>query len=179
VIAPHSPIRLVLDTNVLLRALANRASVSRRVVAACEARRAIALLSKPVHDEYRLVLFHLPERDDSITLFDIQAQLRKLKYLSEYFRNVRASFVFPRDPADAMLIELAIDAGATHIVSYDAELNEAGIGERGGAERGGIMRGHRQSADGAGAKGDGLGSADLSPGGAVGAVEGAVGAADA
>jgi predicted nucleic acid-binding protein len=35
---------------------------------------------------------------------------------------VRASFVFPRDPADAMLIELAIDARATHIVSYDADL---------------------------------------------------------
>jgi putative PIN family toxin of toxin-antitoxin system len=117
-----SPIRLVLDTNVMLRALANRASASRRVVAACEARRAIALLSKPVLDEYRLVLAHLPERDDSITVFDIQAQLRKLKYLSEYARHARASFVFPRDPTDAKLIELAIDAGATHIVSYDADL---------------------------------------------------------
>jgi putative PIN family toxin of toxin-antitoxin system len=91
-------------------------------VAACEARRAIALLSKPVLDEYRLVLVRLPERGYPITLFDIQVQLRKLKYLSEYVRHVRASFVFPRDPTDAKLIELAIDAGAMHIVSYDADL---------------------------------------------------------
>ena len=102
--------------------MVNRASRSRDVVTACEARRAIALTSKPIVDEYRRMLAHLQERDPSITLFEIQAQLRKLRYLGDYLRQVRASFPFPRDPTDAKLIELAIEAAATHIVSYDADL---------------------------------------------------------
>jgi putative PIN family toxin of toxin-antitoxin system len=116
------PIRVVLDTNVLLRALVNRASRSREVVAACETRKAIAILSKPLLDEYRRVLIHLQERDESITQFAIQAQLRKLQYLGEYVRGVNVSFPFSRDPTDAKLIELAIEAEATHIVTYDADL---------------------------------------------------------
>lgn len=115
-------LRLVLDTNVLLRALVNRKSPSRDVVQACEARRAIALLSKPLLDEYRRILVHLRKRDPSITLFQIEAVLRKLQYLGDYARMAKATFSFPRDPTDAKLIELAIDAGATHIVSYDADL---------------------------------------------------------
>jgi putative PIN family toxin of toxin-antitoxin system len=112
----------VLDTNVLLRALVNRASGSRDIVAACEVREAIALLSKPLLDEYRRVLVHLETRDPSITAFEIQALLRKLRYFGEYHRQTRASFPFARDPTDAKLIELAIDAEATHIVTYDADL---------------------------------------------------------
>lgn len=119
---PPSPVCLVLDTNVLLRAMVNHASRSRDVVTACETRRAIAVTSKPILDEYRRVLAHLQERDPSITSFEIQAQLRKLRYLGEYLRQIRASFPFPRDPTDAKLIELAIEATATHIVSYDADL---------------------------------------------------------
>jgi len=116
-----SPIRVVLDTNVLLRALVNRASRSRDVVTACEVRKAICLVSKPLLDEYRRVLTHLQERDESITQFAIQAQLRKLQYLGEYIRYVSVSFHFSRDPTDAKLIELAIEAKATHIVTYDAD----------------------------------------------------------
>jgi putative PIN family toxin of toxin-antitoxin system len=122
VIKHASPIRIVLDTNVLLRAMMNRAIRSRDVVMACEVRKAICILSKPLLDEYRRVLAHLQERDESITQFAIQAQLRKLQYLGEYVRQVRASFLFPRDPTDAKLIELAIEADATHIVTYDADL---------------------------------------------------------
>jgi putative PIN family toxin of toxin-antitoxin system len=102
--------------------LVNRASRSRDVVAACEVRRAIALLSKPLVDEYRRVLTHLQERDESITHLEIQTQLRKLRYLGEYLGRVDVSFHFPRDPTDAKLIELAIEANATDIVTYDADL---------------------------------------------------------
>ena len=128
-----SALRLVLDTNVLLRALVNRVSRSREVVTACEERKAIALLSKPLLDEYRRVLVHLKERDESITAFEIQSQLRKLRYLGDYVRETTVLFPFARDPTDAKLIELAMEAGATHIVTYDADLlslptarNEAG-----------------------------------------------------
>lgn len=129
----NSSFRVVLDTNVLLRALVNHSSRSRDVVTACEERRAIALLSKPILDEYRRVFVHLQQLDESITAFEIQAELRKLRYFGEYVRQVSTKFPFPRDPTDAKLIELAIEAGATHIVTYDADLlslptarNEAG-----------------------------------------------------
>ena len=118
----QSPVRLVLDTNVLLRAMVNRANRSRDVVTACETRRAIALTSKPILDEYRRVLGHLQERDESITHFAIQAQLRKLRYLGEYLPQIGASFHFPRDPRDAMFIELAIAGSATPIVTLDPDL---------------------------------------------------------
>jgi putative PIN family toxin of toxin-antitoxin system len=114
--------RLVLDTNVLLRALVNRNSPSRDVVQACEARKAIVLLSKPLLDEYRRVLVHLRKRDPSITPFQIEAVLRKLQYLGDFTRIPRATFAYSRDPTDAKLVELAIHAGATHIVSYDPDL---------------------------------------------------------
>ena len=117
-----SPPRVVLDTNVLLRALMNRASRSREIVVACEARAAIAVLSKPLIDEYRRVLVHLRTHDESITTFEIQSLLRRLRYFGDYQRKIRASFPFARDPTDAKLIELAIDAQATHIITYDADL---------------------------------------------------------
>lgn len=116
------PIRIVLDTNVLLRALAKPSSPSGQLITACEKRRAVAFLSKPLIDEYRRVLSHLRERDASITAFQIESLLRKLRYFGDYLRDVRSSFSFPRDPTDAKLIELAIDAEATHIVSYDRDL---------------------------------------------------------
>jgi putative PIN family toxin of toxin-antitoxin system len=100
----------------------NRASPSRDIIMACERRTAIAILSKPLADEYRRVLMHLQDRDERITPYEIQAQLRKLRYLGEYLNRVTVSFPFPRDPTDAKLIELAIAADATHIVTYDADL---------------------------------------------------------
>lgn len=115
-------IRVVLDTNVVLRALANTSSQSGRIVRACEERRAIILLSKPLVDEYRRVLAHLIERDGSITTYHIEAVLRRLSYVGEYTRHVRASFPYSRDPTDSKLIELAIDGQATHIVSHDHDL---------------------------------------------------------
>jgi putative PIN family toxin of toxin-antitoxin system len=112
----------VLDTNVLLRSLVNRASNSRAIVTACELRKCVMLSSKPLLDEYRRVLKYLRERDESITSFQIEALLRRLRYIGEYSQVVKASFEFPRDPTDAKMIELAIEARATHLVSYDGDL---------------------------------------------------------
>jgi putative PIN family toxin of toxin-antitoxin system len=120
--ASDSSIRVVLDTNVLLRSLVNRASSSRQIVSACESRKLVILTSKPMIDEYRHVLMRLKEADDSISHFQIEALLRKLRYLGDYLRNVRATFAFPRDTTDAKMIELAIDGHATHLVWYDGDL---------------------------------------------------------
>ena len=48
--------KLVLDTNVLVRGLANRGSISGRLLRLCEDRTILMLLSRPVMREYRDVL---------------------------------------------------------------------------------------------------------------------------
>ena len=97
-------------------------SPSGQLIASCEERRAVAILSRPVIDEYRRVLSHLIERDAAITQFQIESLLRKLRYFGDYLRIGNATFSFSCDPTDAKLIELAIDGGTTHILSYDRDL---------------------------------------------------------
>jgi predicted nucleic acid-binding protein len=53
---PPNPFRLVLDTNILVRAFINLGSDSGRILLACEKRRFVPLLSQPVLREYRLIL---------------------------------------------------------------------------------------------------------------------------
>ena len=53
---PRLPLRIVLDTNVVLRGLVNSGSPSGRVLEAVDARHVLLLLSKPVLAEYRGVL---------------------------------------------------------------------------------------------------------------------------
>jgi putative PIN family toxin of toxin-antitoxin system len=53
---PATSLRVVLDTNVLLRGLLNSRSAAGKVLHAVETRRVLLLLSKPVVDEYAAVL---------------------------------------------------------------------------------------------------------------------------
>jgi putative PIN family toxin of toxin-antitoxin system len=115
-------IRVVIDTNVLLRALASPSSKSAHLVQVCERRRAIALLSKPLMDEYRRVLTFAGSRHEDVTPKSIELVLRRLRYFGDYQRHVRAKFSYRRDPTDSKLVELAIDAHATHIATYDPDL---------------------------------------------------------
>ena len=121
---PASTVRLVIDTNIILRGLLNTRSLSGRILDAVEKRRVLLLLSKPVLDEYRAVLTDpaIVERFPELSTEAVEVALRRLRYLSEYFRSVRARFEFPRDPRDEMLIELAISGKATDIVSADNDL---------------------------------------------------------
>lgn len=115
--------RVVLDTNTLLRGLANRDSASGRILHACENRRAILLLSRAVISEYRAVLM-----DDRIakargvSANDMELVLRRLRYFGETLKQVRSRFAFDRDPADAKFIELAIAGVATHLITCDNDL---------------------------------------------------------
>ena len=53
---------------------------------------------------------------------NIDDYLKELLYFGEYIQVTRSRFSLPRDPTDAKLVELAIDAKATHIITYDADL---------------------------------------------------------
>jgi putative PIN family toxin of toxin-antitoxin system len=115
---------VVLDTNVMLRALANRASDSARILRACDRRKMLLLLSKPVMDEYRAVLTNeeIIERHPAITPEAVKITLRRLRYVSDYLRLISARFRFTRDPRDEKFVELAIAGDATHLISFDNDL---------------------------------------------------------
>lgn len=134
---PDSPIRLVLDTNVVLRGLLNTRSASGRVLEAVENRLVVLLLSKPVLAEYRAVLTDpvVVDRFPELNRERVEVTLRRFRYSGEYLRAVRARFGFPRDPRDEKLIELAISAKATDIVSSDDDLLSLPTGHGDAAKR--------------------------------------------
>jgi putative PIN family toxin of toxin-antitoxin system len=129
-------LRLVLDTNILLRGLINARSASGRIVDACDRRRVLMLLSRPLLAEYRGVLTDpgIVERYPELTTPKVEIVLRRLQYVGEVLRAVKARFDDPRDPKDSKVIELAIAGDATHIVSADNDLLSLPAG-RGDAAR--------------------------------------------
>jgi len=133
-VPPH--LRLVVDTNILLRGLLNSRSASGRIVDACDRRRVLMLLSKPLLAEYRAVLTYpaIVERYTELTSEKVEIALRRLQYVGEVLRAVKARFDYPRDPKDSKVIELAIAGRATHIVSADEDLLSL-PGARGDAAR--------------------------------------------
>ena len=118
------PYRIVLDTNALLSGLADRNSASGRVLEHCEKRQVLLLLSRPVQAEYRRVLgsAEMIRRNPQITHEAIELVLRRLRYVGEYIGQVRARFRFDRDRDDEPFIELAIDGGASYLVTGDKDL---------------------------------------------------------
>jgi uncharacterized protein len=115
---------IVLDTNILLRGLANPNSASGRVLAACEDRRAIVLLSRPVISEYVSILTNekVVSRHTEITPESVELVIRRLRYFGRYFDKVDARFRLERDRQDEKFIELAITGSATHIITFDNDL---------------------------------------------------------
>ncbi len=117
-------LRLVLDTNVLLAGLVSKSSASQKVVDSLTTRKAVVLLSPPVLAEYRAVLLHPAtlERFAHLTRRRIEQALHRLRYISDEYRVVRANFELPRNPRDAMFLELAITGKATHLITMDDDL---------------------------------------------------------
>lgn len=102
----------MLDTNVLLSGLASRSSAARQVVDAAQTRKLIPLTSARVLAEYRAVLLHpdILARFFELTPKRIIAALHRLRYLADEFDSSGVRFELPRDPNDAMFIELAMPA---------------------------------------------------------------------
>jgi len=84
-ITPDFPLRLVLDTNVLLAGLVSSTSASQRIVDALTARRAVPLISPPVIAEYRAVLLHpqVLDRFENLTARRVALALHRLRYVSD------------------------------------------------------------------------------------------------
>jgi putative PIN family toxin of toxin-antitoxin system len=117
------PLRLVLDTNVLLAGPVSKSSASQKVVDSLQARKAIPLVSPPVLAEYRAVLLHpaIAARFANLTPRRVELTLHRLRYIGDEYRTVRVKFELERDPRDAMFVERTIAGEATHLVTMDPD----------------------------------------------------------
>jgi putative PIN family toxin of toxin-antitoxin system len=123
-------IRVVLDTNVVLRGLLNEKSASGRILAVGESRRIVPVLSRELMAEYRAIL-NDPEvvgRYARLEARRVKVALERLAYVADIGRQRGRRFVFDRDPKDSKLIDLAISGAATHRLSTDADLLDLGMG---------------------------------------------------
>ena len=104
---------------------------------AAEQRLVIPLLSKPVLDEYRVVLLdeEISRRLPDITPDLVEITIHRLRFIGDYVRSPRKHFQYERDPQDAKFIELAIALDATHIVSADKDLLSLPISRTDAGER--------------------------------------------
>jgi putative PIN family toxin of toxin-antitoxin system len=116
--------RVIVDTNIVLRALGHPNSASDRILTACSRRQLLLLLSKRVLSEYHAVLTApaVLERFPGLAPDAIGKTLLKLRYVADFHSLVRTRFRFPRDPQDEPFVELAIAGGASHIITNDADL---------------------------------------------------------
>jgi putative PIN family toxin of toxin-antitoxin system len=122
---PRNPLlRVVIDTNTVLRGLVGEGSASAAVLDSAESREFIPLLSKPVLDECREILLD-PELRESLprlTIKRVEVALRRLRFVADVIVTSRTHFDLPRDPDDAKFLELAIAGRASHLISFDKDL---------------------------------------------------------
>jgi putative PIN family toxin of toxin-antitoxin system len=121
---PSDQFKLVVDTNVLVRALANGNSTSGQLLRLCEKRKVHMLLSRPVMREYRDVLgrAELTHAHPAITPEAVRLVIERLRYFADFIDPVHTRFRYDRDPDDACFLELTIAGAGTHIITYDKDL---------------------------------------------------------
>ena len=121
---PVKPVRVILDTNVVVRGIGNHLSPSGRVLELCDQRMIVPLVSRAVIREYREILNdpqviqHYPQVNPRM----VESHLKRLAYLADMIRQVNIRFPFPRDPKDAKFIELAIAGNAGIIITCDRDI---------------------------------------------------------
>jgi putative PIN family toxin of toxin-antitoxin system len=112
-------VRFVLDTNVLVAALRSPQGASYALVSALPVSGWELALSVPVYLEYQDVLLRPGLVPPEFSRTDIMALCRFLASIA-HVQDIH--FLWPSflpDPKDDMLLELAVAAGATHIVTHN------------------------------------------------------------
>jgi uncharacterized protein len=127
---PVPPFRVIVDTNTLLRGIADPTSASGRVLTLCDQRNILILLSRALLAEYRRVLGapEIVRRNPAISGDAVELVLRRLRYVGEHTARPGARFRFDRDRRDEPVLELAIAAAATHIITNDKDLLSLPLG---------------------------------------------------
>jgi putative PIN family toxin of toxin-antitoxin system len=128
-------LRVVLDTNVIVRAMLNIHSPSGMILKACESRRIIPLLSRPVLLEYHQTLDRLAAKFPQLASAGSRSAFERLTYIGEVINPAHVQFPYARDPRDTPFIKLAIASDATHLITRDADLLDLQTGHDPAAKR--------------------------------------------
>ena len=119
--------RLVLDTDVIVAAIRSGQGASRQLLLAALDRRVVVLASVALMLEYEAVLTRPEHLERSgLTVREINAILDALAAVIE-----RVAFRFLwrpqlKDPADEMVLETAVNGGASHLATFNVRhLQEA------------------------------------------------------
>jgi putative PIN family toxin of toxin-antitoxin system len=107
--------RVVLDTNVLVAAVYNPASASRRIVEACLSGQLTAVLSLALRREYEFILARAVRGQPYLE------RIRLLVDHAEVIEPAHTPRVVPADPEDDKLVATALAASAV-LITNDAHL---------------------------------------------------------
>ena len=111
-----APLRVVLDTNILVGAAYAEASASRRIIEACLNGDLIAVLSPALRREYEQIL------RQAVRVRGFDDALRRLLAGAEVVELQRTPRVVPDDPEDDKLVAVAVAAGASTLITNDRHL---------------------------------------------------------
>jgi putative PIN family toxin of toxin-antitoxin system len=124
VLTEDTPLRVVVDANVVIRGILSSTGTSALLLNAIRRRRCVLIASR----EYLNEIYRVLSRPRFVHRYRINPHQRKRLIVRLY---TRAIFVQPaghlalcRDPHDDYLIEMALLGQATHLVSEDDDLHE-------------------------------------------------------
>lgn len=109
--------RLVLDTNVLISAIVWEGEAHRLLRSLTQAQIPV-FLSNHILEEVERVL----ARDIGWSVADIEEAIARLLFIMTLVKPQHTHHVIAADPADDNIIDCAVEAAASHIVSYDKHL---------------------------------------------------------
>jgi len=123
--------RAIFDCNVLVQAVLNRRGASRRCIELVDEGEVLLLLSAEAIAEARLVFARpfVRARTTGAESDDVAAVLSRLTYRAELIRHVPRVQDWPRDPKDALYLDLAIAAAAEFLVTNDSDLLTLAAGD--------------------------------------------------
>lgn len=115
---------VVADTGVCLRATINAVNVSSSLLRKAEAGEMQLYISRDLLDEVQDVLTRPEIRAKNTRLSDeaLQAFLREVEARAILIDPLPSHFSYSRDPDDEHILNLAIEAGASYIASFDNDL---------------------------------------------------------
>lgn len=121
---PDAKIRAVFDCNTFIQALFNSSGTAGECFELVRREEITLFVSQDILLEIREVLQrpNLIARFPSITLERIDAFLEEILSFAVEIRNVPRRFQYERDPQDEPYLNLAIEAEADYIVSWDNDL---------------------------------------------------------
>lgn len=118
------PLRVVVDTNVIIRGVLSSIGASALLLEAIRRRRCILIASREYLSEIHCVL----SRPRFVHRYGITAHQRRRLiarlYTLSLFVQPTGHLALCRDPQDDYLIEMALLGRATHLVSEDDDLHE-------------------------------------------------------